>query len=242
MNDVRAFSRIVLALTFGIMLAGCQSTASIARDHVHKAKASFAGKKGTAAARARAAERADPPRVEFPELTCAKYGKPFGNDAKLTASRVRKGDPYYIEFRYRFSYAIASGHMYDVFGRLDADGNPVTRQYIGAFPEGGILGLYGGAVVPVPSEMHPSSRDCNYTPGAAYRVSLTAAQYAALLAKVREALAHPPLWHMAFNNCNRFAAGLGSVAGLRLPDNQLLPSFAYIHAFIRANGDKEISG
>jgi hypothetical protein len=179
--------------------------------------------------------------VEFPQLTCAKYGKPQGNGAKLTASRVRKGDPYYIEFRYRFSFAIASGHMYDVFGRLDRDGNPVTRQYIGLFPAGSIIGLYGGAVVPVPGELLPSSRDCSYTPGAAYRVSLTRAQYNRLLAKVRAALAHPPMWQMALYNCNHFAAGLGSVAGLKMPANALLPSFAYIHAFIRANGDREIT-
>lgn len=180
--------------------------------------------------------------VEFPQLTCAKYGKPLGGDAPLTASRVRKGDPYYIEFRYRKSYAIISGHMYDVFGRLDPNGKVLTRQYIGLFPSGSILGLYGGAIIPVPGELLPSSRDCDYAPGAAYRVSLTADQYQRLLAKVREALAHPPLWHMEAYNCNHFAAGLGTVAGLKPPEESLLPSFAYIHAFIRANGDKEVSG
>jgi hypothetical protein len=185
---------------------------------------------------------ASTPAVEFPQLTCSKFGKPLGNDARLTASRVKKGDPYYIEFRYRKSYAIISGHMYDTFGRLDANGNVLTRQYIGLFPSGSILGLYGGAIIPVPGELLPSSRDCNYAPGAAYRVSLTADQYQRLLAKVREALAHPPLWHMEAYNCNHFAAGLGSVAGLKLPQESLLPSFAYIHAFIKANGDKEVSG
>ena len=73
-------------------------------------------------------------------------------------------------------------------------------------------------------------------------MSLTADQYQRLLAKVREALAHPPLWHMEAYNCNHFAAGLGTVAGLKPPEESLLPSFAYIHAFIRANGDKEVSG
>lgn len=192
-----------------------------------------------AGAAAKTARSAAPAKVEFPQLTCAKYGKPLGNEARLSAKRVRKGDPYYIEFRYRFSYAIASGHMYDVFGRLDAQGNPVTRQYIGLFPQGGVIGLYGGAVVPMPAELEPSNRDCSYTPGAAYRVSLTAAQYRRLLAKVKAALANPPLWHMIANNCNHFAAGLGSVAGLRMPANALLPSFAYIHAMIAANGDTE---
>jgi hypothetical protein len=225
-------------LILGVAAAGVQVATSAApayaqethgsRHHVRKAPA-------------RASARATPV-VEFPELTCARYGNPMGVDAPLTASRVRKGDPYYIEFRYRFSYAIISGHMYDVFGRLDANGRPITRQYIGLFPAGGILGLYGGAIVPVPGELKPSVRDCTYKPGAAYRVSLTARQYRALLAKVRAALAHPPVWQMEVYNCNHFAAGLGSVAGLKPPANRLLPSFAYIHAFIRANGDKDTSG
>lgn len=236
-------SRTLATLIFGAAVASFQITASSAapahRNETHKQASRH---------RARKAPIPKPspvhatPVVEFPELTCAKYGRPMGVDAPLIASRVRKGDPYYIEFRYRFSYAIISGHMYDVFGRLDANGNPITRQYIGLFPDGGILGLYGGAILPVPAEVHPSVRDCTYKPGAAYRVSLTAGQYRALLAKVRAALAHPPVWQMEASNCNHFAAGLGSVAGLRLPANSLLPSFAYIHAFIRANGDRDTSG
>jgi hypothetical protein len=132
--------------------------------------------------------------------------------------------------------------MYDVFGRLDANGRPITRQYIGLFPAGGIIGLYGGAIIPMPGELKPSVRDCTYRPGAAYRVSLTARQYRALLAKVRAALTHPPVWQMEAYNCNHFAVSLGSVAGLKPPANRLLPSFAYIHAFIRANGDRDNSG
>lgn len=224
-------------LVLGAVLAGFQVVGGAAPAHARETHGSrHHTRKVPAAPPARAT-----PVVEFPELTCAKYGRPMGVDAPLTASRVRKGDPYYIEFRYRFSYAIISGHMYDVFGRLDANGNPVTRQYIGLFPEGGILGLYGGAILPMPAELHPSVRDCTYKPGAAYRVSLTAGQYRALLAKVRAALAHPPVWQMEAYNCNHFAAGLGSVAGLKLPANRLLPSFAFIHAFIRANGDKDMS-
>jgi hypothetical protein len=224
---VRSVFRFLFAALTAASLAGCQSIASV-DDATAPVDASV--------------KTASTAPVEFPQLTCAKFGKPLGGDAKLTASRVRKGDPYYIEFRYRKSYAIISGHMYDVFGRLDKNGNVLTRQYIGLFPWGSVLGLYGGAIVPVPGELLPSSRDCDYTPGAAYRVSLTADQYQKLLVKVRQALAHPPLWHMEIYNCNHFAAGLGSVAGLKPADAHLLPSFAYIHAFIKANGDKEISG
>jgi hypothetical protein len=231
--------KVLTALVAGIAIAGFQTASALAAPlHPREAHRTAMRHHGETARRVVPAT----PTVEFPELTCAKYGKGMGANAPLTASRVRKGDPYYIEFRYRFSYAIISGHMYDVFGRLDANGNPITRQYIGLFPDGGLLGLYGGAIIPVPAEVHPSIRDCTYVPGAAYRVSLTASQYRALVAKVRAVLAHPPVWQMEAYNCNHFAAGLGSVAGLKLPENGLLPSFAYIHAFIHANGDRDNSG
>lgn len=224
---MRSVSRFLLAALTAAALAGCQSIAAV-NGSTDPVDASV--------------KTASTPPVEFPQLTCTKYGKPLGNSARLTASHVRKGDPYYIEFRYRLSPAILSGHMYDVFGRLDANGVPITRQYIGLFPAGSLIGLYAGAIVPMPGEVKPSILDCNITPSAAYRVSLTAAQYQALLTNVRQVLAHPPRWHMEAFNCNHFAAGLGSVAGLKPPSARLLPSFAYIHAFIKANGDKEVSG
>ncbi len=176
---------------------------------------------------------------EIPQLTCAAHGKPNGTDAKLTANREKSGDPAYIEFRQRFSSSIPSGHVYVVFGRLDAKGEPVTRQYIGLFPRGSLIGLYGGAIVPVPADLAPSFEDCRFTPNAAYRVSLTEQQYQQLLEKVRANLANPPKWRMFGFNCNNFAATLGSVAGMVEPANRSQPSFSYIYSFIEANGDKE---
>ncbi|MBL8584524.1 MAG: hypothetical protein JNL61_20160 [Rhizobiaceae bacterium] len=175
--------------------------------------------------------------VDFPKLTCARYGKPNGAAAKLTASRVTPGAPAYIEFRQRFSPAIPSGHLFVVFGRLDASGKPATRQYIGLYPKGGLVGLYGGAIVEMDAVLEPSSVDCGLGANAAYRVSLTEGQYQTLLRKVSATLAHPPKWRMFGFNCNNFAASMGSVAGLREPANRNLPSFAYIYAFIDANGD-----
>jgi hypothetical protein len=70
--------------------------------------------------------------VDFPELTCPTWGRPQGRAEKLSASRVRCGDPAYIEFRLRAAPSVPSGHLYVVFGRLDADGKPMTRQYISA--------------------------------------------------------------------------------------------------------------
>lgn len=175
---------------------------------------------------------------EMPQLTCAAHGNPNGKAAKLTANRTKTGDPAYIEFRQRLSPGIPSGHLFVVFGRLDSSGNPVTRQYNGLFPKGSLIGLYGGAIIPMPAELKPSYADCHFATGGAYRVSLTESQYQQLLAKVRANLAKPPLWTMFGFNCNNYAASLGSVAGLAEPANRAQPSFSYIYSYIEVNGDK----
>lgn len=175
---------------------------------------------------------------ELPQLTCASHGGSLmGRSEKLTAKRVRAGDPAYIEFRSRVALSIPSGHIYVVFGRLDPQGKPVTRQYMGLFPDGGPVGLYAGSLVPMPAEVEPNFSDCTFSAAAAYRVSLSEAQYQSLLAKARAYLANPPKWRMFTFNCNNFAASLGEVAGLREPENRFQPSFTYIYAYIEANGD-----
>jgi hypothetical protein len=174
---------------------------------------------------------------EIPELSCSAHGNPGGKPAKLTANRTTSGNPAYIEFRQRFSPGLPSGHLFVVFGRLDQSGNPVTRQYIGLFPKGSLVGLYGGAIVPIPADLKPSYSDCHFPANAAYRVSLSEGQYQQLLGKVRASLASPPMWRMFGYNCNNYAASLGSVAGLVEPANRTQPSFSYIFAYIEANGD-----
>ena len=128
------------------------------------------------------------------------------------------------------------------FGRLDERGRPETRNYIGLYPAGYVLGLYGGAVVPMPANLAPNYADCRFRTQAAYRVSLSEAQYRRLTREVRRVLADPPRWHMAAYNCNHFGASLGAVVGLQAPRHRLLPAFAYIHALIEANEGPRDSG
>jgi hypothetical protein len=212
---VVAFARTITSLVIAAAIAGCQSTAM----------------EGTAAMAPLGYS------VDFPKLTCTAWTNPKGRDAKLTAKRVTPGDPAYIEFRLRAALSVPSGHLYVVFGRLDPDGNPVTRQYIGLFPNGGPVGLYAGALLPVSAQLEPDFNDCAFRPSAAYRVSLTEVQYQQLLAKVRATLANPPKWRMFGFNCNNFAASMGEVAGLHEPTDRSQPSFSYIYAYIKANGD-----
>lgn len=180
--------------------------------------------------------------LDLPELSCAAHGLPNGQPARLTAERKSTGHKAYIEFRQRISPAIPSGHLYVVFGRLDDNGEPLTRQYIGLYPLGSVIGLYGGAILPMPASLAPNYADCRFSVQAAYRVSLNERQYRRLLSHVRKVLADPPQWHMAAFNCNHFGASLGEVVGLRTPENWLLPAFAYIHALIDANENSAGNG
>jgi hypothetical protein len=211
---VQAFAK-ARALVLAAALAGCQSTSMDGTASM--APIGYA--------------------AEFPKLTCTSWGKPQGRADKLTAKRVKAGDPAYMEFRLRAALSVPSGHLYVVFGRLDAEGKPATRQYMGLFPDLGPVGLYAGAVVPMPAQLEPDFNDCTFPASAAYRVSLTEEQYQRLLGKVRGYLANPPKWRMFGFNCNNFAATLGEAAGLREPANRNQPSFSYIHAYIKANGD-----
>ena len=210
-----AFMKKLSALALAAALAGCQSMSAESTTSV--APLGYA--------------------VDFPKLTCTSWGKPQGRSDKLTASRVKPGDPAYMEFRLRAALSVPSGHLYVVFGRLDPQGKPVTRQYIGLFPNGGPVGLYAGAMVPMPAQLEPDFNDCAFPASAAYRVSLTEEQYQRLLGKVRAYLANPPKWRMFGFNCNNFAASLGEVAGLREPANRNQPAFSYIYAYIKRNGD-----
>lgn len=219
MRSHRRFS-IVAALCALLAVAGCQTNGPVsdaALDSSPSVKLGYAPE-------------------TLKGLTC-KNNNGMGRTEKLTASRVTPGDPAYMEFRGRMSPAIPSGHMFVTFGRLDAAGQPTSRNYIGSYPKGLLLGLYGGAVVPMPVDLEPSILDCTLPAFDSYRVSLSEAQYDRLLAKVAYYRRNPPTWTLFGFNCNNFAASLGTVAGLHAPLNTALPSFAYVQAFINANGD-----
>lgn len=165
------------------------------------------------------------------EMTCGNGGRAVA----LSASRVRKGDRAYIEFRTRLLPGSPSGHMYIVFGELDGNSKPLSRYQTGLMPEGSIVGFYGGTLAPVPGKTRPQYLDCHGGTLGAWRVSVSDAQYAAIVRKARASLARPPLWSMFGHNCNHFAAGFGDLAGLKRPKNPALPSVSFLPAYIEAN-------
>jgi hypothetical protein len=171
------------------------------------------------------------PESGLSELAC----KNGGREVKLTASRVKNGDRHYLEFRTRFYPGTPSGHMYVVFGELDAGGSVTSRYHIGLAPDGLALGFVGGALVEVPAHLKPRFLDCHGGVIDAWRISISLAQYAAVTRRARSSLLKPPLWSMFKYNCNHFAAGFGDIVGLKHPQGPNLTAALYLPAYIRAN-------
>lgn len=162
---------------------------------------------------------------------CAAFGDQDGVDAKPAVARVRAGDPYYVEFRQRASRTIVPGHLYLAFGRLDGKGRPATRRFAGLEPGN----LRPGPAVNGGRGISPSVRDCTAPVQVAYRVSLSARQYARLTARIREAAASPQRWRVFAFNCHDFVAWVGEAVGMKSGGVTAVPSALYIRAFIAAN-------
>jgi hypothetical protein len=165
------------------------------------------------------------------ELAC----KNGGRDAMLSASSVKKGDRHYLEFRTRIYPGWPSGHMYVVFGELDASGKVTSRYHIGLAPDGLALGFIGGALVDVPAHLKPNFMECSGGVIDAWRISISPAQYAAVTRRAQSSLLKPLLWSMFRYNCNHFAAGFGDIIGLKHPQIPNLTAALYLPAYIKAN-------
>jgi hypothetical protein len=158
-----------------------------------------------------------------------------GREAALTASQVKSGDRHYLEFRTRTYPGSPSGHLYVVFGELDASGKVVSRYHVGLAPDGLVIGFIGGALIEVPAHVTPRYMECSGGVIDAWRISISPAQYAAVTRRARASLLNPPLWSMFRYNCNHFAAGFGDIIGLKHPQSPNLTAALYLPAYIKAN-------
>ncbi len=128
---------------------------------------------------------------------------------------------YFIEFRSRSAFSY--GHTFVVFGRV---GQKLTAKNVaGLHPRGdSALTYLIGHILPVPSETGASDGDLEleYTT-ARYRIMLSAADYKAIVAKIRHLQANSPAWNAATYNCNAFAGNIAHFAGLTAPSPWMLP-------------------
>ncbi len=135
------------------------------------------------------------------------------------------GKPYFIEFRGRA--AANYGHMYVLYGRVNARDEIISSRIAGLHPAGDAADCYNcslfnwtvGHLVPVPSETGASDGDLEekYVT-ARYRVWLTPAQFKDIDAYIRKLQADNPTWNALFNNCVEFGRSIASHMGLKLPE------------------------
>lgn len=137
---------------------------------------------------------------------------------------------YYVEFR--AADIGVYGHSYIAYGRLGANGRPVSAQYSDFHPEGGNLGLVAGHVLPVAGDMTPEKATMTLPLTTVFRRKLTATEYNKLIAAIKVAHANTHVWNALAYNCNSFVADVAQAIGLKTP-----PTILFASAFIPALRD-----
>lgn len=160
---------------------------------------------------------------------------------RMAASRVKPGDPYYIEIRMRQTPLLPVGHTYVAYGRLNPFGEPLDEALIMLAPFGGYAGAALASGVPMPGVLTPHPDDCVIEPDAGYRISLNAQQYEKLLMEVAAAKSDKPSYLLFTNNCNHFASRIAASVGIKPPKNIYVPALQYIYDMIEANEGQTVA-
>ena len=133
----------------------------------------------------------------------------------------REGSRYFVDFHARDKRSFP-GHVFIVYGELNARGGIVEAQVVGFTPD---ADRYSTAYfIPVPGLIGRRRADLTESSTVIYRRHLTAAEFHQLIAKVRQIRAAQPLWHLIFSNCNDFVGEIAKAIGLHKPPSLLLPS------------------
>ncbi len=153
---------------------------------------------------------------------------------------------YFAEFRAR--NAASYGHMYVMFGEVNARHEIIRSEIAGIFPAGDARDCVNcsiyywaiGHVLPVPSEIGASDGDLEEQYVLArFRVWLDADQYKRLQTYIRERKANKGPWNALFANCVIFGRDVASFLDLKLPPAAAL-GLAYpqgmVEALREANG------
>src|SRR3984885_3899099 len=156
---------------------------------------------------------------------------------------------YFVEFRAR--NAASYGHMYVMFGKVNAHHEVVKSEIAGLFPAGDTRGCENcsiyywsiGHVLPVPSEIGASDGDLEEQYVLArFRVWIDAAQYKRLVAYINQRKANRGPWNAFLNNCVTFGRDVAVFLNLKVPVlMSVAPSVVMypkevVHGLAEANG------
>ena len=140
---------------------------------------------------------------------------------------------YFIDFRARSSGMI--GHTYLIYGRIDSSGRMSDLHHAGFYPRGEYHESPVLAVALVSGYITLKAENPRELPTIIYRRRLTAEQYALVHATVHYLKRSQPLWHLAMNNCNDFAAGVAHSIGLVTPPALMTP-YMFVRTMRAING------
>jgi hypothetical protein len=131
---------------------------------------------------------------------------------------------FFVEFRAR--NAASYGHMYVMYGEVNARHEVIRSEIAGFFPAGdsrtcencSVYNWTIGHVFPVASEIGASDGDLEERYVLArYRVWIDAAQYKRLVAYINERKAYLGPWHVVLNNCVTFGRDVAVFLNLNVP-------------------------
>lgn len=168
------------------------------------------------------------------------------NASGATGSKQRSNRPYFMEFRARSAHSY--GHASLVFGLLDENGRvpvddrgvliPGMTEITGLHPATtSIVSWSAGHIVPVPAETGPSDGDFEDAfITARFRIDLSKAEFAKLVAVVREHKRKSNVWYAPVfeTNCLGYIASIARQMGLRTPHSAAFPK-EYVMKLARLN-------
>jgi hypothetical protein len=144
--------------------------------------------------------------------------------ASIPSNNYSPSHRFFVEFRAR--NAASYGHMYVMYGEVNARREVIRSQIAGFIPAGDTqtcvnCSVYNwtiGHVIPVPSELGASDGDLEEQYVLArYRVWIDAAQYKRLVAYIKDRKAHLGPWHAFLNNCVTFGRDVAVFLNLKVP-------------------------
>jgi hypothetical protein len=150
---------------------------------------------------------------------------------------------YFVEFRAR--NAASYGHMYVLYGRVNAHQEIVESHIAGFFPAGdtrdcancSVFNWTIGHLIFVPSELGASDGDLEEKYVLArYRVWVTKAEYDKVVAYIKDQEAHKPLWNALWKNCVDFGRDVAEFMNLKVPLFIWIEPKDFITALREANG------
>jgi hypothetical protein len=153
------------------------------------------------------------------------------------------GKQYFVEFRGRS--AASYGHLYVMYGQVNARGEVIKSKIAGLYPAGdkpdcencSLANWTIGHVIFVPSGTTATDGDLEekYVT-ARYRVMLDKARYDKVVAYITKFQADPPLWNALWRNCVSFGRDIANVLDIKVPAFIWLKPEDFVNQLREMNG------